>query len=56
MNSAKYVFAQVLCLVNRYEFYKIVKKYSGNYRFREFDCKNQLIQLIFGQRTNLNLL
>ena len=38
MNSAKYVFAQVLCFVNRYEFYKIVKKYNGNSRVREFDC------------------
>lgn len=56
MNSGKYVFAQVLCFVNRYEFEKIVKKYNGNYRVREFDCWNQFIQLFFGQLTNLNSL
>lgn len=56
MNTGKYVFAQLLEFVNRYEFEKIVKKYSGNYRVREFDCWNQFIQLFFGQLTNLNSL
>lgn len=56
MNSGKYVFAQVLCFVNRYEFNKLVKKYNGNYRVREFDCWNQFIQLFFGQLINLNSL
>ena len=56
MNSGKYVFAQLLYFVNRYEFDKIVKKYNGNYRVREFDCWNQFIQLFFGQLTNLNSL
>lgn len=56
MNTGKYVFAQLLEFVNRYEFEKIVKKYNGNYRVREFDCWNQFIQLFFGQLTNLNSL
>jgi Domain of unknown function (DUF4372)/Transposase DDE domain len=56
MNSGKYVFAQLLHFVNRYEFEKIVKKYNGNYRVREFDCWNQFIQLFFGQLNNLNSL
>lgn len=38
MNTGKYGFAQFLEFVNRYEFEKIVKKYKGNYRVREFDC------------------
>ncbi|MBP7470176.1 MAG: DUF4372 domain-containing protein, partial [Flavobacterium sp.] len=32
MNSGKYVFSQILELVNRYEFEKIVKTHKGNYR------------------------
>jgi hypothetical protein len=56
MNTGKYVFSQLLEFVNRYEFEKIVKQYSGNYRVREFDCWNQFIQLFFGQLTNLNSL
>jgi hypothetical protein len=56
MNSGKYIFSQLLDFVDRYEFGKIVKKYKGNYRVREFDCWNQFIQLFFGQLTNLNSL
>lgn len=56
MNLGKYVFAQLLCFINRYEFEKIVKKYNGDYRVREFNCWNQFIQLFFGQLTNLNSL
>lgn len=56
MNSGKYVFSQILELVNRYEFEKIVKTHKGNYRVREFNCWNQFIQLFFGQLTNLNCL
>jgi hypothetical protein len=56
MNSGKYVFSQILELVNRYEFEKIVKTHKGNYRVREFSCWNQFIQLFFGQLTNLNSL
>jgi hypothetical protein len=56
MNSGKYVFSQVLDFVNRYEFDKCVKRYSGNYRIRELNCWNQFIQLFFGQLTSLNSL
>jgi hypothetical protein len=56
MNSGKYVFSQVLELVNKYEFDKCVKRYVGNYRVRELNCWNQFIQLFFGQLTSLNSL
>jgi hypothetical protein len=56
MNSGKYVFAQVLQFVNRYEFEKFVTKYRGNYRVRELTCWNQFVQLFFGQITSLNSL
>ena len=54
MNSGKYIFAQVLQFVNKYEFEKIVEKYNGNHRVRDLDCWNQFTQLFFGQLTNLN--
>lgn len=54
MNTGKYVFSQILELVNKYEFEKIVKKYKGNHRVRDLDCWNQFTQLFFGQLTNLN--
>lgn len=54
MNSGKYVFAQVLSLVNRYEFQKCVDRYKGDYRSRELNCWNQFAQLFFGQLTGRN--
>jgi hypothetical protein len=51
MNSGKYVFTQVLSLVNSYEFSKCVKRYNGNYRTRGLNCWNQFAQLFFGQLT-----
>lgn len=54
MNSGKYVFAQLLDFVNKYEFEKCVNRYKGNYRTRELDCWNQFVQLFFGQITSLN--
>ena len=56
MNSGKYVFAQLLQFVNKYEFEKCVKRYKGNHRVRELDCWNQFTQLFFGQLTSLNSL
>ncbi len=54
MNTGKYVFAQVLSLVNRYEFQKCVNRYKGDYRTRELNCWNQFTQLFFGQLTARN--
>jgi IS4 transposase len=54
MNVGKYVFAQVLALINRYEFQKCVDRYNGDYRTRELDCWNQFAQLFFGQLTARN--
>mgnify|MGYP000042875341 CR=1 FL=1 len=56
MNSGKYVFAQILHFVNRYEFEKFVTKYNGDYRTRDFNCWNQFLQLFFGQLTSRNSL
>ena len=56
MNSGKYVFRQLLDFVNQYEFDKCVKRYSGNYRTRDFKCWHQFVQLLFGQITLLDSL
>ena len=56
MNSGKYVFAQLLQFINRYEFDKCVDRYNGNHRVRHLNCWNQFIQLFFGQITSLNSL
>lgn len=54
MNTGKYVFTQVLSLVNRYEFRKCVARYNGDYRARGLNCWNQFVQLFFGQLTGRN--
>lgn len=56
MNSGKYVFAQLLQYINRYEFDKFVSTYDGDYRARDLNCWNQFIQLFFGQLTSRNSL
>lgn len=56
MNSGKYVFAQLLEFINKYEFEKCVNRYNGDFRVRELNCWNQFIQLFFGQLTSLNSL
>lgn len=54
MNTGKYVFAQVLSFVNRYEFQKCVDRYNGDCRTKGLDCWNQFAQLFFGQLTARN--
>lgn len=56
MNSGKYVFAQLLLFVNKYEFDKCVSRYKGDYWTRDLSCWNQFTQLFFGQITSLNSL
>ncbi len=56
MNSGKYVFAQLLEFIPRYEFDKYVSLYNGDFRTRELNCWNQFIQLFFGQLTSRNSL
>jgi hypothetical protein len=56
MNSGKYVFAQILQFVNKYEFERCVSRYNGDHRVRDLNCWNQFIQLFFGQLTARNSL
>lgn len=52
MNHGKYVFAQLMSLVNHKEFTSYVDKYHGNYRVRDFTCWHQFLCMSFGQITN----
>jgi len=56
MNSGKYVFAQILQFVNKYEFEKGVARYNGDHWVKGLNCWNQFVQLFFGQLTSLNSL
>jgi len=56
MNSGKYVFAQILQFVNKYEFEKCVSRYKGDHRVRDLNCWNQFIQLFLEQLTSRNSL
>ncbi len=56
MFTGKYVFAQLLSLVNRWEFDKCVDRYNGDYRYRDFSSWNHFAQLLFGQITSLKSL
>lgn len=52
MFQDRYVFAQLMLLVNRYEFKKCVDRYQGNHRIRAFTCWHQFLCMSFGQLTN----
>ena len=54
MNTGKYIFAQVLSLLNQYEFQKCVNRYKGDHRTKGLNCWNQFTQLFFGQLTARN--
>jgi transposase len=47
MPREAYVFAQFLRLLSRYEFQRIVEKYNGDYRTKQFKCRHQLACMMF---------
>lgn len=54
MNLGKYIFAQVIEFIPRYQFDKLVKKYKGDWHAKDLNCYNQLLHLLFGQITGCN--
>ena len=42
MANKSYVFAQFLSLLSRYEFQRVVNKYQGDYRTKNFKCWDQM--------------
>lgn len=51
MNIGKYIFAQIIDFIPRYQFDKLVKKYKGDWHAKDLTCYNQLLHLLFGQIT-----
>jgi hypothetical protein len=51
MNSGKTIFAQLMDIVPKYEFRKIVQRHKGNHRVRKLSCWDQFISMCFGQLT-----
>jgi len=49
MHKGKFVFAQLLEFIDRFEFNRIVRKYEGDRYVKNFTCYNQLAVLMFGQ-------
>ena len=51
MHFGKFVFAQIVEFIPRFEFEKCVKRYKGDFHARSLNSYNHLLQLIFGQIT-----
>jgi len=56
MFQGQYIFSQITEFISWYLFDQCVKKYNGNAKVRTFDCRDQLLALIFGQLANLRSL
>lgn len=52
MNTGKYVFSQLIEILPRRAFDRLVDKYNGNKYVKHFTCWNQLLCMLFGQLTN----
>lgn len=51
MNSGKYVFAQLMSFLPRYEFQKCVDRYAGDYKTQWFNCRIHFWIMCFAQLT-----
>lgn len=51
MHLGKFVFAQIVEFILRFEFEKCVKRYKGDFHAKSLNSYNHLLQLIFGQIT-----
>lgn len=51
MNTGRLIFSQLMDVVPKYQFRKIVARHKGDYRVRNFTCWNHLLCLCFGQLT-----
>ena len=51
MHSGTLVFAQLMEFFPRHDFDKCVKRYQGNYRTRDFSCRDQFLAMAFAQLT-----
>lgn len=51
MNTGKTVFSQLMTMLPEYEFDKCVARYKGNYRVRNFTCRDHFYVMSFAQLT-----
>lgn len=52
MNKGKTIFAQIMSLINAYEFKKCVKRYNGDRHTVKFNCRDQFMVMSFAQFTD----
>ena len=51
MHEGKLVFAQLMDFISKRDFNECVDRYRGNYRMREFSCRDQFLAMAFAQLT-----
>ena len=56
MNIGRYIFAQIVDFLPRYQFDKAVAKYHGDWHAKDLTCYSQLLHLLFGQLTGCDSL
>ena len=52
MNKDKTIFSQIMSLIPEREFKTCIERYRGNYRTREFTCRDQFLVMSYAQLTN----
>jgi len=51
MNTGRILFSQLMDVIPKYEFRKIVDEHKGNYRVQKLSCWDQFLCMCFGQLT-----
>ena len=51
MNTGRTVFSQLMDYLPTYEFQKCVNRYQGEYKLRNFSCRDQFLSMAFAQLT-----
>ena len=52
MNNGKTIFSQIMSLIQERDFNTCVNRYKGNYRARNFSCRDQFLVMSYAQLTN----
>jgi hypothetical protein len=56
MNTGRIIFSQLMDVIPKYEFRKIVAQHKGDYRVQKLTCWDQLLCMCFRQLTFRNSL
>jgi transposase len=51
MNSGQTIFSQLMDFIPMYEFKQCVRRYNGNYKIKNFTCREQFLCMAFAQLT-----